>query len=140
MDIEIKTIPQSQQRYETIGDYWFDADRTLQIRVSDVGDWRYEALVAVHELVEVLLCKDRGISEPEIMAFDKAFEAGKKLAVAPDVDAEPGDDPSAPYRREHRFAENVERLLAAELGVNWTDYDAVLCAIWHPKEIESQNP
>ena len=134
MNITIKTIPQKEQRYETIGDYWFirkespPTNFNLEIRVSETGNWKYEALVAIHELVEVLLCKDRGISEPDIMAFDKAFEAKRK---PDDKDSEPGDDPAAPYGKEHRFAENIERLVAAELGVNWNTHDADLCKIWH---------
>ena len=130
MKIIIETIPQKDQRYETIGDYWWDNDGNLQVRVSDVGNWKYEALVALHEMVEVLLCKDRNISEQSIMDFDLAFE---KNRAPNDSDSEPGDDPAAPYGKEHRFSENLERLFAAELGVNWNKYDADLCAVWHSK-------
>lgn len=130
MNITIQTIPHDQQRYPTIGDYWFEKNGDIQIRVSDTGNWKYEALVALHEAVEVLLCKDRGISEPEIKAFDEAFEAHRP---ADDPDSEPGDAPGAPYAKEHRFAENLERLFAAELGVNWNQYDADLCKVWHPE-------
>jgi hypothetical protein len=38
----------------------------------------------------------------------------------------PGDDPKAPYHREHRFATRIERLLARELRVNWATYEAGL--------------
>ena len=38
-------------------------------------------------------------------------------------DDEPGDDPTAPYHREHCFATAVERMLIAALGVSWADYD-----------------
>lgn len=130
MNIVIKTIPHSDHRYSTVGDYWFEDDGSLQIRVSDTGNWKHEALVALHEMVEVLLCKDRGISEPDIMAFDMAFEAKRE----PGNEDEPGDDPAAPYGKEHRFAENLERLLAGELGVNWNQYDADLCKIWHKED------
>jgi hypothetical protein len=82
-------------------------------------DPRYEQLVALHELVEVLLCKKRGITQKSVDAFDKAFEKARKPG---NVD-EPGDDPKAPYRKEHFFSTNVERLMAAELGVDWNKYD-----------------
>lgn len=131
MNITIKTIPHSDQRYPTIGDYWFEDNGDIQIRVSDTGNWKYELLVALHELIEVSLCKDRGISEPAIKAFDEHFEANRSVF---DPDSEPGDDPKAPYRKEHRFAENLERLFAAELGVNWDSYDEDLCKVWHPKD------
>lgn len=127
MKITIKTIPQAEQRYETIGDYWWNENGDLEIRVTDTGNWKYEALVALHEFVEVMLTKDRGITEPDIMAFDKAFEANRQ----PGNNDEPGDDPKAPYGKEHRFAENLERLFAAELAVNWARYDDDLCKIWH---------
>jgi hypothetical protein len=122
VNIKIKTIPHSEQRYETVGDWWFDDAGDLQIRVSDLHNWKYEALVAFHELAEVLLCKDRGITTEMVDEFDKDYEARRK----PGDDSEPGDDPKAPYRREHCFATGVERLLAAALDVSWSEYaDAV---------------
>lgn len=39
---------------------------------------------------------------------------------------EPGDDARAPYQREQFFATNLERLLAAELGVEWFAYDRLV--------------
>jgi len=134
MNITIKTIPQKDHRYETIGDYWFTGDKPtnsgdLEVRVSDVGDWRYELLVALHELVEVALLKHKGVSEPVIMAFDEAFEA-KRARGEVGVNDEPGDASEAPYRDEHRFAENLERLMAQRLGVNWDDYDKHLEKHW----------
>jgi hypothetical protein len=36
--------------------------------------------------------------------------------------SEPGDDPRAPYYREHQFASGMERLMAAELGIDWQQY------------------
>ena len=69
--IFIETIPHSKQRYETCGDWWWDDDgETLQIRVSDTGDWRYNAAVAIHELTEVLLCRDHGVSQEAADGFD----------------------------------------------------------------------
>lgn len=118
MNIVIETIPHGDQRYETVGDWWFGPD-VLHIRVSAMGDWKKEALIAFHELAEALLCKDRDITDEQVTAFDRKFEANRQ----PDDNSEPGDDAAAPYRREHFFATTVERLLAAELGVDWQDYD-----------------
>lgn len=122
MKIIIETIPHEAQRYPTVGDWFFEYDppgtEILRIRVSNLSDWRREALIAVHELVEVLICKHRGISQQSVDEFDKAFEAR--------VPDEPGDEPSAPYVNEHCFATGVERLLAAELGVKWKEYEAEL--------------
>ncbi len=122
MKIIIESIPHEEHRYTTVGDWFYDADGTLRIKVSKLSDWRYEALVAIHELVEVMLCKQAGITVAETDKFDKEFEAKR----TEDNDEEPGDQPEAPYVRQHCIATGIERLLAAELGVNWKPYDKEL--------------
>ena len=123
MTIHIQTIPHEQQRYPTVGDYWEEPGGVEQVRISELSDWRYEALVTVHELIEWFLTKHRAIAEQAISDFDIAFEQDKELGV---VLGEAGDDPRAPYRREHFFATNVERLLAAELDVDWGAYETLV--------------
>jgi hypothetical protein len=120
MKINIETIPHDEQRYPTVGDYWDDENGVIQIRVSDMKDWRYEALVIVHEMLEMFLTKHRGILEHEISNFDIEFENTRSDQS---VCVEPGDHPQAPHRREHFFATNLERLFAAELDVDWFQYD-----------------
>jgi hypothetical protein len=119
MKIVIDTTPHADQRYPTVGDWWVEDDGTWHIRVSDMGDWRYELLVALHELVEFAICQHEKVSEQEITAFDVAFE---KRRPEGNVD-EPGDEPAAPYQREHCIATGVERIVAALLGVKWKEYD-----------------
>jgi hypothetical protein len=119
MNVTITTIPHSQQRYETVGDWQFDEFSNLSIKVSGTSDWRMTMAVGVHELVEALLCKDRGISEAEVDEFDMAYKG----------DGEPGNDPSCPYYDEHQVATIIERLLIRELGLNWQDYDRVIDAL-----------
>src|SRR5215207_4505971 len=92
LKIRIETISHDRQRYPTVGDYWDDPDGTLQVRISEVGDRRLELLVALHELIECELCRQRGIAEPDIMAFDLAFEKEIEAGEC-DEDEEPGDDP-----------------------------------------------
>ena len=116
--VVIDFIPHKRQRYPTVGD-WLYRNGTLHIHVSKMHDPRYQQLVALHELVEVLLCSWRGILPKQVDDFDKAFEAKRKKG---NVD-EPGDDLKAPYRHEHFFATSLERLMAAELGVSWPAYD-----------------
>ncbi len=118
MKISIKTIPHKRQRYETSGDYWITKRGDMEIRVSEMKDWKEEALIAIHEIIELLLVKERGINIQEIEAFDIAFEKRRKEADR----GEPGDHKDAPYRKEHKFATKIERLLARELGVDWEDY------------------
>jgi hypothetical protein len=132
MKIVIETIPHDQQRYSTCGDWFFRKDiepspdgkmakvkEVLHINVSQLSDWRREALIAVHELVEVLLCDSAGVTQAQVDEFDKEYE---KNRPADDVESEPGDDPKAPYCRQHCFATAVERMMAAEMGVNWNEY------------------
>ena len=69
MNVKIVTIPHEEQRYPTVGDWVVNGDN-LYISVSKMSDPRYELLVAVHELVEVLLCKERGISQVLVDKFD----------------------------------------------------------------------
>jgi hypothetical protein len=120
MIIDVKVIPHKQQRYETVGDWYFNKDNNrLTIRVSAMRNRNYEFLVALHEQVEAMLCIERGICEKEITLFDMKFEANRKDGNTD----EPGDDPLAPYRKEHFFATNIERLTAAELGIDWGEYE-----------------
>jgi hypothetical protein len=124
LHIYIDTIPHVEQRYPTVGDYWvqpgLDTFPTRhEIRVSEMQDRDYEFLVALHELVEMYLCEKRGISEESITQFDKDFESKRAKG---NVD-EPGNSLAAPYHAEHIFATTIEQLVAAELGVNWDDYD-----------------
>jgi hypothetical protein len=121
-DIIIKTIPHKEHRYETPGDYWRDDDGTRQIRVSKCSDWRYELLIAVHELIEFGLLDCWCISEPDVKAFDEMFEKERTEGKHKPED-EPGDDPRAPYRKHHFTATTIERILAHELGVDWAAYD-----------------
>ena len=119
MKIIIETIPHSEQKYPTVGDYWVDADGTWQIRVSKMGDWKYEFLVAFHELCEKALCTERGITDEEITAFDIEFEKNRPEG---NVD-EPGNHKDAPYRLEHNIATFIESGMAQALGVDWNKYD-----------------
>jgi hypothetical protein len=122
---EIRTIPHSEHRYETVGDYWDEGD-TTQVRISQMGDTRMEFCVMIHELIEEFLCKRRGISEPNaIKPFDEAYEAKR-----PEGDeSEPGDSPDAPYHKEHVFATIIERQVADELELDWEEYSKAVMAL-----------
>jgi hypothetical protein len=113
MRIIITAIPHGLQRYETIGDYYWEPNGDLHIYVSDLGDDHLNFLIAIHEAVEAMLTAKLGIAEPDIMAFDKAH---------PEL-LDPGHDPRAPYHRQHVFAEIIERMVAHEMGINWQAYE-----------------
>lgn len=125
MKILIETVNHVQQRYPSVGDYFMDIDGTLRIKVSKMNDDRYEFLVAIHELIEEFLTRNRGITEEEITAFDLYYEKRREMGLVPE-DSEPGFDSSAPYRKEHTTATGIEMILASELGVDWKEYDRVV--------------
>lgn len=133
LSICIKSIPHSEQRCKgNVGDYWIDPDGTVQIRVSEceipgVPDWLAPFLIAVHEAVEERKTFMRGIKEPDIQAFDDRFYADQGEGKRPAGEA--GNAPDSPYKQEHRFAENIERLICAQFGLDWSVYEQAVESI-----------
>ena len=119
--ISIFTIPHKRQEYNTIGNYRM-TPKTFQIMVSKMGNDEYEFLVALHEMIEQHLCYVNNIFDAEITKFDKAFEAKRKKGNTD----EPGNDPKAPYYKQHQFATKIERLMAKMLGVSWKKYEEAI--------------
>jgi len=99
----------------TAGDYWRFKD-LVNIRTVETGNENYNFLIHLHESIEEWLCTMRGIDEMDIQAFDQQFKG----------DGEPGDDPAAPYYKEHQFATAIEMLMCNEMGINMYDYDAAV--------------
>jgi len=121
MNIHILTIPETEQRKEVNGaDWFFDSKGDLQVRVSPLSDWRREVLLGIHEAVEAIMCKHNGVTQQQVDAFDMEYDKTHSF------DLNAGDDPAAPYVREHCFATAIERILCAELDVNWLSYDTEL--------------
>jgi hypothetical protein len=119
MIITIETVPHGKQRYDTCGDWQIDPSGNITIRVSKMGDWRMEAAIAVHELVEALLCRNDDVSQEQVDHFDTGFRG----------EDEPGDAHDAPYARQHCFATAVERMLIAAFGLSWASYEATVEAL-----------
>lgn len=117
--VVIEFVPQSEQRYDTIGDWYYELDGDLTIKVTHDGVGymgagagavqHYAALVGIHELVEAMLCHVRGIPQALVDEFDLSHSDS----------CEPGDDPRCPYRREHRFAMLIEHMVAHEMGLRY---------------------
>lgn len=140
--ILINFLPHNQQRYETVGDYE-EKENDLQINISEMRRWEYEAMVLIHELIEYFLTKKRKISIKQIDSFDKKMEKNKKkhghyvhLKFGKVVDClidreskpvinndEPGVCPEAPYFREHEFATKIEKKLCREFKIKWQKYN-----------------
>lgn len=121
--ILIETIPHHEQRYDTCGDWVIESDGTWHIRVSELPmknalfPQKFNFLVAFHELVEMALCQASGVTEQEVDSFDLTY-AGSY--------AEPGDDIDAPYYRMHQMATALERTMAAQLDVDWGEYERAI--------------
>ena len=121
--IDVEVIPHNKQRYETCGDWWWEAHMaTRKIRVSMLKNVDMEFCVAIHEMIEQHLCIKRVIRERIVTLFDMRFEEERAKGLHK-PDAEPGDDPNAPYHKEHVFATNIERQLASEFGIDWESYE-----------------
>ena len=122
MRIVIETIPISDMRYATCGDYWYDDLGTLQVRVAETGVEVYNKMIMVHELLEEALTKHRGLLEPQITEFDLYYEERKRLKLVSE-ESEPGFDNNCPYRNEHALATATEMSMCALAGISWSDYD-----------------
>lgn len=115
-EIRIRFIPQAEQRYDTCGNWLYEGDG-LTILISQMPDERYQQLVAVHELVEALMCNVDGVTQEQVDAFD--------MGPGKDLD-EPGYSPDAPYREQHAWASAIEKMLAIGMHVDWDIYDAAV--------------
>ena len=113
--ISVRKIPHDKQRYETVGDWQFFKDN-LVIKVSDTGSECSNNLIAVHEIIEALLCKNNGVSEALVDEWDMSHTDS----------LEPGSIPGCPYYREHMFATMIERALAAELDADWFEHEEAI--------------
>jgi hypothetical protein len=96
--ITISLIPAIQQRYETLGDWLFDGFGNLHIKVTDTGHEDVDLSVAIHELVEAILCRKAGISQDIVDIFDFSNQELE----------EPGDSLNAPYHYQHKVASHIE--------------------------------
>ena len=122
--ITIRSVAHKKQRYPTVGDWYATPNRTgskeifegqaLIINVSEELPRKEQFLVAIHELIEAFLCECAGVPQEAVDKFDMQFNN--------DFGIEPGDDSSAPYYRQHQIASGIERMLAAEVGVDWLEY------------------
>jgi hypothetical protein len=166
LKIEIVTIPHDQQVYPTVGDWRYlfhincgscgcnwdsnspepicpkcksgtRTEQFLRISVSQLSSRKYEALIAIHELIEVILCETDGVTQEQVDQFDIAYEKDRQEGD----ESEPGDDEKAPYRDQHCFATGIERLLAARLGVCWKEYESELAELpWRSMAPDAPKP
>lgn len=117
--IIIDFVDSKDQRYPTCGDY-YEKDGVYHITVTKQIDHRYNLLIMLHEMIEWTLTEMAGIREEDISDFDIEWNR------EPREEDEPGNNRYAPYYREHRIAENFERLFADYLQVDFLEYEKLL--------------
>lgn len=120
--IQIDIIPLKCQRYESLGDYFYDKEKILHFKITDTGNPLYNKLILIHELIEQTLTEAKGIKESQIYKHDLEFEKLVKDGKV-DADAEPGEADTSPYRQEHLLAETVERLMLNHLNQTYKKYN-----------------
>jgi hypothetical protein len=114
--ITIEFIPHSEQRLPDSlgGDWYFDSDGNLVIRCSDMQDWRYNYLLARHEMDEAILCKHSGITTEMVDKDD--FNS-----YSNDPDSFSGY-PDCCYQNQHNDALAAEWIMSRLLNVDWKEY------------------
>lgn len=120
LNVIIKEIPNEDIKARmgfTGADWWIDEGGILQIRIAiELPELERHAL-ALHEYSEALLCIHDGVTVAQVDEFDKKFK-GEHI-----VDVNAGDDPLAPYARQHTFATAIERIFTGAVGLKWKPYE-----------------
>lgn len=107
--ITIDFISSKQQRYNTVGDWLFDGFGNLHIKVTESGDIMRDLPIAIHELIEAVLCNVNGITQDQVDQWDlKDWNLIEWITRQRKYD-EPGDHPDAPYHKEHIVATYIEQ-------------------------------
>lgn len=107
-------------RYPTLGDFFFK-DGIRHFVITNTGDDVMDDLIFIHEFIEEVLTRNAGIPEEEILKHDLWVEEEIKKGNYPD-DAEPGEHKKSPYKKQHLFAEKIEKMVAKKLGIDWEKY------------------
>jgi len=120
-------------RFDDVGDYNFEIaskghsgnNVILKIYVAEMGNEKYEFLVALHEFIESYLLYLRGADFQGIDEWENQFTKETRKGLRPE-NAIAGEQEDCPYKDEHRLAIEVEKMVAKYLGVNWEEYEKYL--------------
>lgn len=120
--MDIFLIPQSKQRFTTVG-YWAgDSIDEVRFWISIMSDWRFMIAVLFHETIEWSWCRTHWITTAQCDAFDQLFEEEYKAGRSEEDEA--GYDKRCPYRKGHVWGGRFERVVIWILGARWKDYVA----------------
>jgi len=122
-DIQFNT-PIEKLRYTTAADWTIKKD-VLTIWMCATKDWRYQAIVFMHEITEIFWCIKNGVTAKRADAFDSLWEKELEKGIhRPEEEA--GFDKRCPYRGGHIWGARMEHLFCWILGVKWRVY----CDYW----------
>ena len=119
--IRIKVIPHSEQKYDTVGDYWQTKNGNWEMRISEMTP-EYELAVIEHELAEMVRTIRDGVKWSDVDKFDTETV----YLVDPDNISDPGLSRKAPYHKQHMLSDKIERLIIKQDGGTWEDYNDYL--------------
>ncbi len=128
MKIKFQRVPDytfTEKGYLTVG-YWFwdkpNNQGTLTVQVTRLCDWRFEAAVWGHELIEVFYCWLRHITTEVCDAFDESYERAYEAGTV-SKSVEPGCDPKCPYHWGHMAGIVWEHICIYGTFASWTAYE-----------------
>jgi len=128
LKIILEVIPHEKQRLNEQGDWWWDGD-TLQVRASELGDWRYNFLLLAHEMDEAVFCRYNHITTT--MVDQDQIWASQHPEIENNPDSFSGY-PGSCLQVQHNDALALEWIRSRILGVNWQDYGDAYSA-YEPK-------
>ena len=114
----------SDMRFTTIGYWWFEEPEnrgTLNVEVLKMSDWRFEAAVWGHELIEILYCWLFRVTTEQADAFDQFYEDGYAAGTIA-KSKEPGHDPKCPYHWGHMAGVLWEHICVYGTFGSWHRY------------------
>lgn len=124
MKIKLVRLNGRHPDFLTVG-YWFWSQPknrgTLTIQVSKMKDWRHEAAVWGHEVLEAIYCKVFGVTTEVADRFDAFYEQEYEAGRIPKT-TEPGDDRRCPYFYGHQLGCIWERVCITLTFANWARY------------------
>ena len=135
-EVWIKIVLHKEQRYNTVGDWFFDRNfpKTLIVKVSETGNWKWNMCIALHELAEAIACTTDGVTQEQVDEFDKNWKPNFGFE-------EPGEDPQSPYFNQHAKAFTIEKTLffgmiddATLDNSEWEAYEAKLEELMKSRE------
>lgn len=108
-------------RNSQCGDWQRLEDGTILITVVEMPV-KSQIAVAIHELIEQILCEEDDVTDTKVTQHDAQFESERSVGKHP-LAAEAGADYRSPYRDQHLTAEYVERSVCYALRLPWQKHE-----------------